>query len=252
VAAPTTAPAERGSRSLPPPGPRRRRAVLALLAAVAALFAATGWLLYDSSWLAVTRVEVTGTAVLTPGQVRSAAGVPVGGALASVDTDAVGRRLRKALPRIGSVEVDRSWPHTVRLKVTERTPSAIVAKGGKFTEVDSNGVRYATSGKAPKGVPLVELTPNQAPGLRLFGTERLLQGAVEVAADLPPAVHQEARTIRVRSYDDITITLSGGRTVMWGSPEHGAEKATALTALMKAAGGADRFDVSAPSAPAAA
>jgi cell division protein FtsQ len=189
--------------------------------------------------------------VLTPGQVRDAADVPLGGALASVDTDAIGRRLRKALPRIESVEVNRSWPHTIQLKVTERTPSALIKKGRKFIEVDPNGVRYATSDTAPKGVPLVELRPNQSPSLRIFGTKRLLQAAVEVAADLPSAVHKEAGAIRVRSYDNITIVLSGGRTVMWGSQERGGEKAVALTALMKAAGGANRFDVSAPSAPAA-
>ncbi|MCW2872121.1 MAG: ftsQ [Streptomyces oryziradicis] len=251
MAAPTTAPAERGSLHLPPPGPRRRRAVLALLAAVTVLAVAGGWLVYGSSWLAVTRVEVTGTRVLTPGQVRGVADVRLGGALASVDTGAIGRRLRKALPRIGSVEVARSWPHTIRLKVTERTPSALIKKDGKFIEVDPTGVRYATSATAPKGVPLVELTLSQSPSVRLFGTKRLLQAAVEVAADLPSAVHKAARSIRVRSYDNITILLSGGRTVMWGSQERGGEKAVALTALMKAAGGANRFDVSAPSAPAA-
>jgi cell division protein FtsQ len=225
--------------------------VLALLGAVTVLVMAGGWLVYGSSWLAVTRVEVTGIRVLTPGQVRGVAGVPLGDALASVDTDAIGRRLRKALPRIESVEVDRSWPHTIQLKVTERTPSALIKKGQKFIEVDPNGVRYATSDTAPKDVPLVELTPNQSPSLRLFGTKRLLQAAVGVAADLPSAVHKEARAIRVRSYDNITIVLSGGRTVMWGSEERGAEKAVALTALMKAASGAGHFDVSAPSAPAA-
>jgi cell division protein FtsQ len=95
------------------------------------------------------------------------------------------------------------------------------------------------------------LTLSQSPSVRLFGTKRLLQAAVEVAADLPSAVHKAARSIRVRSYDNITILLSGGRTVMWGSRERGGEKAVALTALMKAVGGANRFDVSAPSAPAA-
>jgi cell division protein FtsQ len=72
-----------------------------------------------------------------------------------------------------------------------------------------------------------------------------------VAADLPSAVHKEAGAIRVRSYDNITIVLSGGRTVMWGSPERGAEKAATLTALMEAVSDASRYDVSAPSAPAA-
>jgi len=55
----------------------------------------------------------------------------------------------------------------------------------------------------------------------------------------------------VGSYDGITVELSGGRDVMWGSEEDGSLKASVLTALMKARPGAAHFDVSAPTAPAA-
>jgi cell division protein FtsQ len=56
--------------------------------------------------------------------------------------------------------------------------------------------------------------------------------------------------VRVRSYDSITLELTGGRTVLWGSGEQEAAKAKSLTALMKAAEDAEHFDVSVPSAPA--
>ncbi|KOG90098.1 cell division protein FtsQ, partial [Streptomyces varsoviensis] len=80
--------------------------------------------------------------------------------------------------------------------------------------------------------------------------DRLRREAVRVAAELPAAVRKDTRTIRVRSYDSITLELTGDREVVWGSGERGAEKARTLTALMKAARGADHFDVSAPSSPA--
>ncbi len=211
-------------------------------------------MLYGSNWTRLEDVSVSGTRVLTPAQVREAADVPVGDPLVSVDTEAVEARLRRELPRIDEAEAERSWPHGIRLKVTERTPVLIVQKGGKFVEVDDEGVRFATVSKAPKGVPELELEParsgSAAASLRRFDDDRLVREAVRVAGRLPDKVARDARVVKVRSYDDISLELSGGRTVSWGSGEQGVQKARALTALMKATPDARHFDVSVPTAPA--
>ncbi|MFE2989522.1 cell division protein FtsQ/DivIB [Streptomyces sp. NPDC059262] len=276
MAGPTTA--DRGERHKPKSGPPRpsrgrrlrlpRPPVLIVTGVVLLLGAATVWLLYGSQWLRVQRVTTSGTGVLTPAQVRAAAAVPVGAPLISVDTGDIEDRLRRKLPRIDSVEVVRSWPHGIGLKVTEREPVLIVENGangkngenreggantGKFVEIDAKGVRFATVQKAPRGVPRLELTPDQsgaAASLRRFGPDRLVREAVRVAGDLPPTVARDTRAVRVRSYDDVSLELSGGRTVAWGSGEKGDTKATILTALMKAAPKARHFDVSVPTAPA--
>jgi len=260
VAGPTTA--ERGERqqeSSGPPPVRRLRALrlrtIIILAVVLVLLAAGSvWLLYGSQWLRVERVSVSGTRVLTPRQVSEAADVPLGSPLISVDTDAIEARLRRKLPRIDAVDVVRSWPHGIGLKVTERTPVLLVQKGRNFVEVDDDGVRFATVSKAPKGVPALELTLSQ-PGsrsasLRRFGEDRLVREAVRVAGGIPAAVARTTRSVKVRSYDDISLELNDGRTVAWGSSEKGAAKARTLTALMKAAPDARHFDVSVPTAPA--
>ncbi|MFJ3230293.1 cell division protein FtsQ/DivIB [Streptomyces sp. NPDC086787] len=260
MAGPTTA--ERGDRrqetSGPPPvrrpRPPRFRVIVILAIAVVLLGAGSVWLLYGSEWLRVERVSVSGTAVLTSAEVREAAEVPVGEPLISVDTDAIEARLRRKLPRIDTVDVVRSWPHGIGLKVTERTPVLLVRKGGNFIEVDDEGVRFATVSQAPKGVPVLEFAASR-PGsatasLRRFGTDALVREAVRVAGDIPAAVARDTRVVKVRSYDDISLELSGGRTVAWGSDENGPAKARGLTALMKAASGARHFDVSVPTAPA--
>ncbi|MER7199134.1 cell division protein FtsQ [Streptomyces sp. CB01635] len=276
MAGPTTA--DRGERHKPKSGPPRpprgrlrlRRPRLLIVTGVALLLLGVGavWLLYGSQWLRVERVTTSGTGVLTPAQVRAAAAVPVGAPLISVDTGVIEDRLRRKLPRIDSVEVTRSWPHGIGLQVTERKPVLIAENGknsskggnregganaGKFVEIDAKGVRFATVQKAPRGVPRLELTPDQsgaAASLRRFGPDRLVREAVRVAGDLPPAVARDTRAVRVRSYDDVSLELSGGRTVAWGSGEKGDTKATTLTALMKAAPKARHFDVSVPTAPA--
>lgn len=212
------------------------------------------WMLYGSEWLRVKHVSVSGTLVLTPAEVRDAAAVPVGAPMISVDTDGIEARLRRKLPRIDTVDVVRAWPHGIGLKVTERTPVLLVGKGGDFVEIDHEGVRFATVPQAPKGVPTLEMSASRkgsgAASFRRFGTDRLVREAVLVAGDLPAAVARDTRTVQVRSYDDISLELAGGRTVAWGSGENGRAKARTLTALMKAAPGARHFDVSVPTAPA--
>ncbi|WP_338695657.1 FtsQ-type POTRA domain-containing protein [Streptomyces sp. Q6] len=262
--------ADRGERdkaepsdSGPPPAPRGVRMpsvrTLVVTGVLLVLIGAGGiWLLYGSQWLRVERVTTSGTDVLTPAEVREAAAVPVGSPLISVDTGAIEDRLRRKLPRIDSVDVVRSWPHGIGLKVTERKPVLIAEddrNSGKFVEVDREGVRFATVDTVPKGVPRLELTPDQAgaaASLRRFGPDRLVREAVRVAGRLPKVAAGDTRVVKVRSYDDISLKLTGGRTVVWGSSENGATKARALAALMKAAPKARHFDVSVPTAPASA
>ncbi|MFF9084939.1 cell division protein FtsQ/DivIB [Streptomyces sp. NPDC014991] len=260
MAGPTTA--ERGERrqesSGPPPASRTRRRRLLVLAALAALLVLLGagavWALYGSTWLRVDHVSVSGTRVLTPAEVREAAAVPVGEPMISADTDAVEARLRRKLPRIDTVDVVRSWPHGIGLKVIERTPVLLVRKGGNFVEVDDEGVRFATVPRAPKGVPALEISASRkgsgAASFRRFGADRLVREAVRVAGDLPEPVLRATRAVQVRSYDAISLEWGDGRTVAWGSGEDGGAKARALTALMKAVPGARHFDVSVPTAPA--
>ncbi|MFY4720433.1 cell division protein FtsQ/DivIB [Streptomyces sp. LaBMicrA B280] len=259
MAGPTTR--ERGERQQESSGPPlarrikrlRLRTIVILAVAVVLVAAGSVWVLYGSSWLRVERVPVSGTRVLTPAEVRDAAAVPVGAPLVSVDTDAIADRMRRKLPRIDTVDVSRSWPHGIELKVTERTAVLLVRKGKNFVEVDHKGVRFATIAQAPKGVPLLRMSVSSsgsaAASLRRFGTDRLVREAVLVAGELPGPVRRLTGTVEVRSYDDIRLELADGRTVAWGSGENGRAKARTLTALMKAASGARHFDVSVPTAP---
>ncbi|MFD9485472.1 cell division protein FtsQ/DivIB [Streptomyces sp. NPDC059991] len=230
--------------------PARRRLLLILATAVV-LGAAAVWVLYGSTWLRVEQVETTGTEVLSTAEVEAAAAVPVGSPLVSVDTGAIEARLLRKLPRLDSVEVSRSWPHGIALDVTERKPVLLMKKGANFTEVDAKGVRFATVAKAPAHVPLLDLNPDNSPSLRRFPADALVREAVKVAGELPSAVAKDTRLVRVTSYDAVSLELSRGRTVLWGSDEEGELKARTLVALMKAAPRGRYFDVSAPTAPAA-
>ncbi|MFE9383208.1 cell division protein FtsQ/DivIB [Streptomyces sp. NPDC007025] len=234
-------------------GPRlRRRRALALLLLLAVPLGGFGtWVLYGSPWLRLRNVSVTGTRVLSEADVSRAAAAPEGAPLITVDRAALQDRVRRALPRVREVAAERSWPHGLTLTVTERRPALVMEKADDYVEVDSEGVRFATAGKPPKGVPLLVLAPRRAADERYFSSGRLRREAARATAALPESVRRATRTVRVRSFDDITLELTGDRTVRWGSAERGRAKAAALTALMKAAEDATHFDVTAPSAPAA-
>ncbi|MFJ3902005.1 cell division protein FtsQ/DivIB [Streptomyces sp. NPDC090025] len=235
-----------GGRRFRVPGPR---GLLIGFGAVV-LLAGGVWALYGSSWFRVERVSTSGTAVLTPEQVERVAAVPVGAPLVSVDTDAIADRLRAELPRIDSVDVVRSWPHGIGLKVTERRPVLVVANAGKYDEVDATAARFATVATPPRGVPRLVLDVAASPSLRRFDRDRLLGTAVGVTGELPEKIAQDVRVVRITSFDSITLELGKGRSVFWGSGEDGPVKARVLGALMKATPKAGHFDVSAPTAPA--
>ncbi|MFF3003131.1 cell division protein FtsQ/DivIB [Kitasatospora sp. NPDC057940] len=229
-----------------------RRGIVVLSVLGAAVLGVLAWVVFFSSVLDVREVAVQGPKdeKLTADQVREAIGGIGDGPLARVDLDAVQRRV-EAIPRVAKAEVWRGWPHTLRVKVVQRTAvAAVKGEDGQFTQVDATGVSFATEAAPPEGVPVVELRLSQqakdADGV--ISRSQLVQGAVSVAAGLPPEVAKRAGAVLVHSYDDIQLQLSGGATVRWGSPEQTDRKARALVALMAQKG--SNFDVSAPEAPA--
>ncbi|WP_405013762.1 cell division protein FtsQ/DivIB [Kitasatospora sp. NBC_01539] len=229
-----------------------RRGVVVLCALGALVAGVFGWLVFLSSALEVRTVAVQGLegGRLGEDDVRTALGGLRQGPLARVDLDEAERRV-EALPRVAKAEVWRGWPHTLRVKVTERRPVAAVrTDDGKFAQVDAGGFTFATEATAPAGVPVVDLQLGQQANeaLDVFDRPSLVRAAITVAAGLPAEVAKRAGAVQVHSYDDIRLQLSGGVTVHWGSPERTDRKARVLTALM--ARKAANYDVSAPDAPA--
>lgn len=224
--------------------PRGRLVVVAVgLALVVALAA---WALLASPLLAVRTVRVDGAVALSEAQVVSVAGIEEGTPLARVDTGAAAARVAR-LPQVDSVEVTRGWPGTVVVTLAERVPVAVVEEAGTRQLIDARGVVFDTiTGDAPSGVVPLDV---RDPGPDDAATTAALGALIA----LPESVREQVTEVSARSADDVTLTLTDGRSVRWGSAERTDRKAEVLRALLDqidegTLDPADFLDVSTPDA----
>lgn len=224
----------------------RRRRIKRIAAAVLAVVvvATLLWIVMFSSVLAVRRVAVDGETSLTESQVRRAADVRIGQPLARIDVAAIEARVA-SMERIESVTVSRSWLHTVRISVVERTPVAWLMVGGSIRGLDRYGIDFRTYDKAPKGLLEAEVTETDP--RRRQQTLEAVAAVVQLIEDEDPALRKRVQAVSAATKDSIELNLTKGRTVLWGSRADSSHKLTVLRALLRI--DAKRYDVSAPDQP---
>lgn len=210
---------------------RRTGNALSVLLPVLAL----AWVLLASDWLAVDRVEVVGTQRLQADAVVQVADVDGRTPLARVDTAAVERRIAELAP-VARVAVRRTWPGTLTVQVTERTPVAGVLQDGRYALVDDAGVVFAREAALPEGAVRLQV---YEPG----PDDPATRAALEVHRALPDALRERVRIVRATSAASVVLRLSDGRQVVWGRPGQTDVKAAAALALLTKPG--QSFDVSA-------
>jgi len=219
------------------PAPHRPRRLLVLAIVLTVLAGAAGWVVGFTGVLGVRAVSVTGLKTLPTGQITDAAGLRQGEPLARVDVAAVADRVGR-LPGVARVAVTRSWPSTVRIAVTERFGVAVVTVAGRPWLVDATGVRFQQLSAVPAGLPRLAVR-DAGPG------DPATAAALAALTALTPPVRAALRVVTAQTPDSVTLTLSGGRTVLWGGAADSPAKATVLAALLGRSGTV--YDVSTPS-----
>ncbi|MDH2428609.1 FtsQ-type POTRA domain-containing protein [Sphaerisporangium sp. TRM90804] len=195
---------------------------------------AAAWLVFFSPVLGVREITVSGNARLPAERVRGAAGVPDRQPLATVDLDLVRGRVA-ALREVESATVERSWPGTLRVRVTERRPLAVVVSGGRAAVVDRHAVVIETRSSAPPGLPELHVS-------RFGRGDPATRAALAVVGGLPWQLAGRVETVRATTADDVSLRLGDGRTIMWGGAEKTRAKARIALRLLEQR--ADTYDVS--------
>jgi cell division protein FtsQ len=216
-------------------GRRRLRRVLAILGATGAVLAA--YAVTQSPVLDVDHVRVSGGERTDHGAVAFASGIGRGEPMVSLDTGAVARRI-EALPWVRTARVERRWPGTVRVSITERTPAAVVPVGegdeARLALVDASGrvlsdgsdTSDGTAAPMPPGLPtLADVRGDVTAGETLDRDARDALAVVAALAEALPGTVAEVST-------DLDATLVSGGQVRFGTAEDLDDKIVAVETVL--------------------
>lgn len=197
-----------------------------------------GLVLYFTPVMSARSVVVVGTGAVSREEVVDVAKVAPGTPLLQIDTDAVADRVA-GIRRVASARVQREYPSTLRITILERVPIVVKDFGDGPHLFDRDGVDFATA-PPPPGLAYIDVD-NPGP------TDPTTRAALEVMTALRPEVAAQVSRIAAPSVASITLTLTDGRTVVWGTTERTGEKAEKLAALLTQPGRV--YDVSSPDLP---
>lgn len=213
---------------------RARTVFLVLL--TAGVVGTAAWLVFFSPVLGVRSVEIVGNVTLPAEKIRQTAAVAELHPLATVDLTDVQARVQ-SIRQVASVKVDRVWPGTLKIEIVEREPVAQVSAGGKAALLDKLGVVIEVVDVAPPLVPVLQVT---RPGVGDPAT----MAALRVIGSLPGEIGGRVRQVSATTAEDVTLTLSDGRTIIWGGVDRPEDKARILTSMLRRK--AEVYDVSSP------
>ncbi len=226
-----------------------RRRLLAVV--VAGLVAAGAFLaVRASSAFSVEHVRVRGIeGPRRQAVTREVRRIVDGRSLLALDAADVARRL-EALPSIAEAWVDRSFPHTLAVRVAPEEPAATVAVGSRRLLVARSGRVIAELGGADRrpGLTLLAAAGSPlAPGERV--RHRAVLDELAVVNALPPGLGLRLRSVQATP-DGLSARTRKGIELRLGDRRQLRLKLRTAAALVAAVQEPRVVDVSVPAAPA--
>jgi cell division protein FtsQ len=226
---------------------RRAGAVVVLALVVVGV---GGWLVVNSPVFSVRHIRVLGNITLSADEVISLAGVSEGENLFRLAPGDMEEALQRN-PWVAEVTVEREWPSTLVLHLTERTPVGW-ARGsdGHRVLVAGDGTVLSAMERKPHQLPsLGSLELSLDPGSHYAGPRPVLA----VAASFAPELRRQVAGIRVGE-SGVNLRLRVGGTVLYGPASSTEAKNAALVSILRQVRRDDLrieyVDVRLPSAPA--
>lgn len=193
---------------------RLRRILIGVagLGAIVALIA-----LYLSPAMRVHDIEVAGAAQVDPGKVRELAALD-GDSMLHLNTSYAEEQIR-FLPLVNDVRIERRWPQTVRIIVSERQPWGYWQVGDTHYVIDSEGVVLANVPPA-EGAPVIK----DSNPVRLLPGDRVDLDAVQLTRTLIERV-PAALALNIVSFDysgaqGLALVTDAGYRVVVGDSQN--------------------------------
>jgi cell division protein FtsQ len=194
--------------------------------------------------LAIDKITVVGNSHVPTKQIQAALKHRLGGSLTMISDTAVADDL-KQFKLIESISLQSQPPHTLVVRISERSAIAIVVRGGTRFLFD------------PAGVNLGKATGNElVPTILVSDDPKTSQNyaqAIDVLLALPAQLLTRVAYIQAKSKDNVTLQLRGysAQTIIWGDSSQSILKSKVLKALLSRTSRTARatFDVSSPLTP---
>ncbi len=224
---------------------RRRRQIRVAIVLAAVITVSAGTIaIYRSPVFGIEEVEVIGAERLPVDTVRNLAAIPDNATLLRYRARAIEERLL-AYAWIAEAQVTRDFPHTLRIRIVERKPIALVDTGETFWAVDKTGmVLGEQSLDETSTLPVVR----DIPGLDLkagrASTSEVLINALGVLSGISDELRSKLRAVTAPSIDETTLLTTENVEILIGEANELETKSLrALTIMRKYSGNVVFIDV---------
>lgn len=234
-----------------------RKVVGVLIAFVVVLgaFGIGGFALSSSGAFAVEQVTVSGADHLSSDELTELAAVPAGSTLLNVDANGIATRLGSN-PWVKSASVDRIFPNTLNLNITERTISAVVAvtvdssntverwalssDGMWLTKIPDD--RNSAEGKAlpdsvyddaSNALEITDIPYGSTPEAGSYCNNANVENALGVIDGMTTELADQVKNVAAASSDSTTLTLKNGIEIAFGDSKDIRDKERVCLQLMK-------------------
>ena len=225
----------------------RRKTLVVVIAAVAVVVALVVGLiaLWRAPVFVIESVDVQGADHLTAEEVAQLAPVPQGSTLLNVDADGISAGLKRDA-WVESVAVNRLFPSTLQVVVTERKVGAIIEVPTGSTQVTqlwaiaTDGMwlmpiptRESEVGKniSPKiyedmdaAMRIVGLPAGIKPEIGAYCTDDAVNNALHIVDGMTTELADQVRIVSAADKDSTLITLKNGVEIAFGTAENIREK----------------------------
>ena len=208
-----------------------------------------------SVFFKVTTIEVVGAVRYSAEQVISMTGIHIGDNLMFIDRGEAGKRICAELPYVREVlRIERAYPDTVRIVLTESVPVACVMSNGVWWNVDSQGRLLGEEPTKPTSLIEVRgITPEEpAAGKKIkvadSAATRLAYMADVLTAFEAAELQNSVSLLDVSNVGNITFKYEGKFTVNLGNTDdvqYKLQRLQTVTADFKA-GDVGAIDLSVP------
>jgi cell division protein FtsQ len=205
-------------------GRRRLRRVLIVAGTVGVLLAAYG--ITRSPLLDVDHVRVRGGDHTDEAAIARASGVGRGEPMVGLDLGAAARRVQ-SLPWVAEAQVERRWPGTVSIAVTERRPVAVAPLlGDRAALLDAAGRVLAVGTTPPPG--LITVTGVRGRPVEGETVDRDARDALVVVEALGQRLPGVVTEVSI----DLDATLAQGGHVTFGTTDDLDDKIVAVETVL--------------------